>query len=132
MAHGPGRAVGFAVLLGLSATAGEAQTTLYDDARACADPALDPDDFVREEVTTLTEEGMFTIEYSCVFGEPIAFDWSHGEPIVRAGYCMEPGPYVYPTVFVVGLWPGEDGVARVWQQGAEPAGEAVVFEVCGE
>ncbi|QQA43351.1 hypothetical protein [Pelagovum pacificum] len=106
---------------------------LVDNLQACE--GWDPDadsammDLIGEYNTILRADGTDTIEYGCTFEEPVEFVW-HDEPQVRTGYCMEPGPFIHPTVFVLGLWPGEEDRAYLWQSDASGRGEPHVFYVC--
>ncbi len=130
-------ALAAAVLLaGIAPGLAQAETYLVSDTTGCeaADPVSDSylTELMGDDRTVLHASGMFAIEWTCEFAEPIDLQWEDGELQTRAGFCMEPGPYIYPTVFVVGLFAGEPDRAYVWEQGAEPAGEATQFFLCPE
>lgn len=82
---------------------------------------------IHNDGMALMSDGIWAIEYNCQFDREIEFVWSDGPRQIRPGYCEEPGS-VYPTVFVIEMWDGEQGLARVWQQGEE---EPTEFFACG-
>lgn len=77
----------------------------------------------------LDTTGMWAIEYYCEFESPIVFDWSETSTQIRAGYCAEPGEYIYPKVFVFGMSEYEPDVVQVWASD-EPSGEATRYSAC--
>lgn len=42
-----------------------------------------------------------SIEYFCEFHPPFNPDPADGEVQLRTGYCMEPGPFLYPGVYTL-------------------------------
>lgn len=77
----------------------------------------------------LSTYGMEAIEYNCEFETEIVFDFSETSLQTRAGYCAEPGDYIYPQVFVIGMGAGEPDQVHVWSS-TEPSGEAMIFTAC--
>lgn len=89
-----------------------------------------PFDAIHEgEATVLSVFGMEALEYSCEFAEEIVFDWSESTIQTRVGYCAEPGDYVYPKVFAIGMSSSEPDVVLVWESD-DLSGNATRFTAC--
>ena len=56
---------------------------------------------VDEEHLVLSQQGLVGIEWHCDFAAPFDLFPEDGEIQIRAGYCMEPGPFVDPGVFTL-------------------------------
>ncbi|EAR50036.1 hypothetical protein OG2516_08356 [Oceanicola granulosus HTCC2516] len=114
-----------------------AETVLVDNLSACEGYHPDTEwegmlgQLMGEQNTVLTAEFMAAIEWTCEYDAPIEFDWRQGAAMqIRPGYCMEPGPFVYPTVFVFGMFPDQTDRVYVWQTDPGGTGEPHVFHVC--
>ena len=66
---------------------------------------VDDDHFV------MTDTSLETIEYFCEFERPFGYLFGAAEVKIRAGYCMEPGPFIEPGVFT--LHSRGDGTVRL-------------------
>lgn len=119
----------FAICLPVAALA----EVWVDDPAACAGLDLSSEsaafDARGEDNMILFPEGMEAIEYYCEFDSPVILGDGAPDMQVRPGYCMEPGPFVYPEVFVIGAGFGAEGEMHVWS-GANPGGEAMIFALC--
>ncbi|MEQ9695254.1 hypothetical protein [Shimia sp. SDUM112013] len=100
-----------------------------DDPSKCA--LLKADDrigAVADGAMILHATGMDSIEYYCEFSPAIAFDWSgDAETQTRLGFCEEPGPFVFPTLFAFRMYGSEPG--RVYVH-ADQTGEGRAFTLC--
>lgn len=116
------------LLAGLIATGAQAQA-FVSGPRGCdfieGFDALGPIYTVDEEHLVLTAQSLEGIEWFCAF-EP-AFDpyLETGEIAVRAGYCMEPGPFIDPAVFT--LLERGDGTVQL---DASTWTEPLILEIC--
>ena len=100
------------------------------DPAMCPLPAID-----RAEMgSTLTAEGMSEIEYFCEFATPLDPIQDGADQFqTRMGYCMEPGPLVFPEVWVIASYPGENGSVSVYSganNASDHAGQPVIFYRC--
>jgi hypothetical protein len=77
----------------------------------------------------ISTSGIEAVEYSCEFETAIVFDWSETTTQIRAGYCAEPGEFIYPQVFVVGMAESDPDVVLVWSS-TESSGEPTRFAAC--
>ncbi|SLN67721.1 hypothetical protein [Roseisalinus antarcticus] len=111
-----------------------AEPVLVDDPAACAlYDANAPGAMMTlqgEDRTVLTPDGMSAIEWYCEFETPVELDWADDALAIRPGYCMEPGPGVFPDVFVIADFQGEDGIVYLWSMSGGGTGEATVFYRC--
>ena len=73
--------------------------------------------------------GMDAIEYYCEFETEIEFDFAETSLQTRAGFCAEPGEYIYPQVFVIGMSEGNPDQVHVWSS-ENPSGEATIYTAC--
>lgn len=112
-------------LLSVAPLATAAQTYLSDPAY-CAETLAAA---YEAGVMALYPTGTETIEYGCHWEEAIRYDWSETSTQIRAGYCAEPGEYLYPQVFVIGMSPSEPDVILIWTSDHQ-TGEPVRYALC--
>ena len=118
------------------ATQATAELRIYTDTPEACQYAVDID--AEEAPYAVVHEGNAMIlqpwgidglEYYCEWDEEIVFDWSETSLQIRPGYCAEPGEYIYPDVFVIGMSETEPDTAIIWE-GQNTSGEGTRFTLC--
>ena len=81
---------------------------------------------VDEDHLVLTADSLDGIEWHCGFASPFDPVAAVGDVQIRAGYCMEPGPFVDPGVFT--LFDRGDGTVQLDASGWN---DPLILQICG-